>query len=121
LNRAQKLQSEGITTKEQLEAAQLAEASARLQLDTAREAVQQTQANVVKAQDDLSKTTIYAPLSGRVIVLNAKEGEVVVSGTMNNPASVIGTIADLSEILVEVDVDETEVVYTQLDQTAKVL
>jgi HlyD family secretion protein len=118
LTRAQKLQAEGITTKEQLEAAQLFEASARLQLDTAREAVQQTQANVVKAQDDLSKTTIYAPLAGRVIVLNAKEGEVVVSGTMNNPASVIGTIADMSEILATVDVDETEIVNIKLGQPA---
>jgi HlyD family secretion protein len=118
LNRAQRLQTEGIATKEQLEAAQLAEASARLQLETAREAVQQTQANVVKAQDDLSKTTIYAPLSGRVIVLNAKEGEVVVSGTMNNPASVIGTIADMSEILATVDVDETEIVNIKLGQQA---
>jgi HlyD family secretion protein len=118
LSRAQRLQTEGITTREQLEAAQLAEASARLQLDTAREAVQQTQANVVKAQDDLSKTTIYAPLSGRVIVLNAKEGEVVVSGTMNNPASVIGTIADMSEILATVDVDETEIVNIKVGQPA---
>ena len=59
------------------------------------EAVRQTRANLVKAQDDLTKTTIYSPLTGRVIALNAKEGEVVVSGTMNNPGSVIGTIADL--------------------------
>src|SRR5262245_65061362 len=51
-----------------------------------------------RSKDDLSKTTIYAPLTGRVIKLNAEEGEVVVSGTMNNPGSVIGTIADLSEI-----------------------
>ncbi len=70
----------------------------------------QAQADLEKAQEDLTKTTIYAPLSGRVIALNAEEGEVVVSGTMNNPASVIGTIADLSEILAEVDVDETEMV-----------
>jgi multidrug efflux pump subunit AcrA (membrane-fusion protein) len=63
------------------------------------------------------KTTIYAPLSGRVIALNAEVGEVVVSGTMNNPASVIGTIADLSEILAEIDVDETEVVHLANGQT----
>ncbi len=42
----------------------------------------------------------------------------VVSGTMNNPASVIGTIADLSEILAEVDVDETEIVDVELGQEA---
>lgn len=120
LERAQKLQAEGITTREQLEAAQLAETSARLRLQDAGEAVEQTEANLVKARDDLGKTTIYAPLSGRVVVLNAEEGEVVVSGTMNNAASVIGTIADLSEILAKVDVDETEIVEVRPGQKATV-
>jgi HlyD family secretion protein len=118
LTRAQKLSADGIATREQLEAATLAEASARLQLDSAREQVQSSQANLVNAQDALTKTTIYAPLTGRVIALNAKEGEVVVSGTMNNPASVIGTIADMSEILATVDVDETEIVNVKLGETA---
>ncbi|HEY4592265.1 MAG TPA: efflux RND transporter periplasmic adaptor subunit [Thermoanaerobaculia bacterium] len=120
LARAQKLKTEGISTQQDLEAAQLAEASAKLQLDSAHEAVSQTRANLVKAQDDLTKTTIYAPLSGRVITLNAKEGEVVVSGTMNNPASVIGVIADMAEINAEVDVDETEIVNVKLGQEATI-
>ena len=118
LSRAQKLSADGIATREQLEAAQLAEASARLQVETSREMVQQTQASLVNAQDGLTKTTIYAPLTGRVIALNAKEGEVVVSGTMNNPASVIGTIADMSEILATVDVDETEIVNVKVGEPA---
>ncbi|HYO13768.1 MAG TPA: efflux RND transporter periplasmic adaptor subunit [Thermoanaerobaculia bacterium] len=118
LQRAQRLQTEGIFSSEQLEAAQLAETSAELRLQEAREAVSQTRANLTKAQDDLSKTTIFAPLTGRVIVLNAEEGEVVVSGTMNNPASVIGTIADMSEILATVDVDETEIVKVKVGQEA---
>lgn len=118
LARAQKLKADGIATQQDLEAAQLAEASAKLQLDSAHEAVSQTRANLVKAQDDLTKTTIYSPLNGRVITLNAKEGEVVVSGTMNNPASVIGVIADMAEINAEVDVDETEIVNVKLGQEA---
>jgi len=118
LNRAKKLIADGIATREQLEAAQLAESSARLQVDTSREMVQQTQASLVNAQDGLTKTTIFAPLTGRIIALNAKEGEVVVSGTMNNPASVIGTIADMSEILATVDVDETEIVNVKVGETA---
>ena len=118
LSRSQRLKSEGITTQQDLEGATLAEASARLQLDAARETVHQMQANVVKAQDDLTKTTIYSPLNGRVITLNAKEGEVVVSGTMNNPGSVIGIIADMAEINAEVDVDETEIVNVKLGQRA---
>jgi HlyD family secretion protein len=118
LARAQKLKGEGITTQQDLEGSQLAETSARLQLDSAREAVRQTRANLDKAQDDLTKTTIYSPLDGRVIALNAKEGEVVVSGTMNNPGSVIGTIADMAEITAEVDVDETEIVNVRVGQEA---
>lgn len=119
--RARGLRDQGIASKETFEAAELQLNSARQGIEQAREAVTQSAADLKKAQEDLTKTTIYAPLSGRVIALNAKEGEVVVSGTMNNPASVIGTIADLSEILVEVDVDETEVVYVEVGQTARLL
>lgn len=118
LGRAKRLSGEGILSTENLETAQLAETSARLQLEEAREMVLQMRANLDKAQDDLSKTTIYAPLSGHVIDLNAEEGEVVVSGTMNNPGSVIGIIADLSEILARVDVDETEIVNVKTGQEA---
>ena len=111
LARAEQLATQGISSVEALEAARLRRTSADLSVEQARQAVTQAGAMLVKAEDDLRKTTIYAPLSGRVIALNAEVGEVVVSGTMNNPASVIGTIADLSEILAEIDVDETEVVH----------
>lgn len=118
LARARRLNEEGIVSSEQLEAAVLAEASAALRLEDARQSVQQARAQLEHAQDDLTKTTIYSPLTGRVIKLNAEEGEVVVSGTMNNSASVIGEIADLSEILANVDVDETEVVLVKPGQEA---
>lgn len=117
--RARALAADGIITSEALEAAELALTSAGLRLDRARQTVRQADANLIKAKDDLAKTTLYAPLSGRVVSLQAEEGEVVVSGTMNNPASVIGTIADLSEILAEVDVDETEIVTVQVGQSAE--
>ncbi|HVR07893.1 MAG TPA: efflux RND transporter periplasmic adaptor subunit, partial [Thermoanaerobaculia bacterium] len=87
-------------------------------VEEARDLVSQDRANLERAETDLRKTIIYAPISGQVIALNAKEGEVVVSGTMNNAASVIGTIADMSEVLAEVDVDETEIVQVRLGQRA---
>jgi len=118
LKRQQRLSEEQIASPEQLEAAELGRRSAELRLEQAGESVRQARASLEKAQDDLTKTTIYAPLSGRVIALNAEEGEVVVSGTMNNAASIIGVIADLSEILAEVDVDETEVAYLEIGQRA---
>lgn len=118
LKRMRRLSTEQIASPEQLEAAELGRRSAELRLEQAREAVRQAQASLEKARDDLAKTTIFAPLGGRVIALNAEEGEVVVSGTMNNPASIIGVIADLSEILAEIDVDETAVAYLELGQRA---
>jgi HlyD family secretion protein len=120
LERAKRLNAEGVTATDQLEAAQLAETSARLQLDNAGQSVNQSRANLAKALDDLAKTTIFSPLSGRVVSLKAEEGEVVIPGTMNNSASVIGTIADLSEILAKVDVDETEIVSVHAGQPATV-
>lgn len=120
LARAQRLINDQIASREQFEAAELNHNSALQGLEQGKEGVAQARADYEKAKSDLDKTTIYAPITGRVIALNAKEGEVVVSGTMNNPASVIGTIADLSEILAEVDTDETEVVYVQLGQRATV-
>lgn len=119
MRRMERLTGEGIVSQERLDQAQLALTSAELALEDARESVTQARANLVKAEDDLAKTTIFAPLTGRIIDLNAEEGEVVVSGTMNNPASVIGTIADLSEILAEVDVDETEIPYVRVGQEAR--
>ena len=116
LRRMQRLADEMVISSEQLESSQLQLKSAELKLEQSREAILQAQASLEKVEDDLAKTTIYAPLSGRVIELRAEEGEVVVSGTMNNPASVIAIIADLSEILAVVDVDETEVAYLELGQ-----
>jgi HlyD family secretion protein len=118
--RLEGLFKEGIATQQQLDAARLQSTAAELTLSQAHDAVRQARAALDKANDDLAKATIFAPLSGRVIELNAEEGEVVVSGTMNNPASVIGTIADLSELLAVVDVDETEIVDVALGQEATI-
>lgn len=121
LRRAERLSSEGITSHEALEAASIQRQAAELQRQRADEAILQAQANLDKAADDLRKTTIFSPLDGRVIELRAEEGEVVVPGTMNNTASVIGVVADLSEILAEVAVDETEIVDVELGQSALVM
>jgi len=117
--RYERLAGEGVVSDEQQEEAEVAATSAEVALEQAGESVAQAQANLDKAEDDLRKTTIYAPISGRVIDLNAEEGEVVVSGTMNNPASVIATLADLSEVLAVVDVDETEIVHVAVGQDAE--
>lgn len=74
LRRVERLWQDGVVTVEQRESSELAESSARLRLEQAKEGVLQARASLVKAEDDLAKTTIDAPITGRVIALNAEEG-----------------------------------------------
>lgn len=120
LDRARQLHNEGVLTEEAYERSRLDYENAAAAVASANEGVRQAQAALGSAQDDLNRTTLVAPISGRVVSLNAQEGEVVVTGTMNNPGSVIATIADLSDILVEARVSETEVVDVSLGQRARV-
>lgn len=118
--RAQSLSNQGIQAQELLEQSRLAYDNARAGLAAAEQGVQQAEAGLRQAAEDLSRTTIVSPLDGKVVQLNAREGEVVVTGTMNNPGSVIAVIADLSQILVEAEVGETEVVGIRVGQQAKI-
>jgi HlyD family secretion protein len=118
--RAQSLNRQGIQAEELFDQARLAHENARAALAAAQQGVHQAEAGLRSASEDLSRTTIVSPLDGKVVQLNAREGEVVVTGTMNNPGSVIAVIADLSQILVEAEVGETEVVGVKLQQPARV-
>jgi HlyD family secretion protein len=59
-------------------------------------------------------------MDGIVTRRNIEEGENVMVGTMNNPGTVLLTIADLSVIEAEVDVDETDIPLVTLGQEARV-
>ncbi|HRX87607.1 MAG TPA: HlyD family efflux transporter periplasmic adaptor subunit, partial [Phycisphaerae bacterium] len=72
------------------------------------------------AREDLAKTVITAPISGVVSQLFAKQGEVVVTGTMNNPGTRIMVVSDLSKMMVRCRVDEGDAPLVQPDQPARV-
>ena len=118
--RAQSLNQQGIQAQELFEQSRLAMENARAAAAAADQGVFQAEAALRQATEDLTRTTIVAPLDGKVVQLNAREGEVVVSGTMNNAGSVIAVIADLSQILVEAEVGETEVDSIRLGQPVKI-
>ncbi len=99
--RAVSMQNQGLSAQELFDKAKLDIENARAGYASSQEGVRQAQALLTQAQTDLSHTTIVSPIEGKVVQLNAHEGEVVVTGTMNNPASVIAVIADLAEILAE--------------------
>ena len=69
---------------------------------------------------DLSKVRIESPIDGIVTRRNIQEGETAVIGTMNNAGTVLLTLADMSVIQAEVEVDETNIPNVQLGQPAKI-
>ena len=77
-------------------------------------------ARITQAQEALSYTTITSPINGVVTRLNAEVGELVITGTMNNPGTVIIEVADLSQMLVVGQVDEADVAKLKVGQKAAV-
>jgi HlyD family secretion protein len=69
---------------------------------------------------NLDQVTLVAPFDGIVTRRNIEEGENVVVGTMNNAGTQLLTIADMSVIEAEVEVDETEIPTVRIGQIAKI-
>ena len=80
----------------------------------------QERATLESARYDLSKVRIESPIDGIVTRRNIQEGETAVIGTMNNAGTVLLTLADMSVIQAEVEVDETNIPNVQLGQLAKI-
>jgi HlyD family secretion protein len=118
--RAVNLKQQGIQAQELFDQSRQNYDNAVAAYDSARQGVNQAEALLQQAQTDLDHTTILSPITGKAVQLNAHEGEVVITGTMNNPGSVIAVIADLSEILVEADVGETEITGIRVNEPAKI-
>lgn len=75
----------------------------------AEENVKQSEASLTDSKWQLSRTTIYAPMSGRVTRLNVEVGETAIMGTLNRDAATLLTISDMSVLETKVKVDETDV------------
>ena len=71
--------------------------------------VQSAAASVNEARENLGRTNIYAPMTGTISSLSAELGERVV-GTQQMAGTEIMRVADLSEMEVEVDVNENDIV-----------
>ena len=79
---------------------------------------EQANANLLSAEDELSKTRLTAPKYGIVTSITKEEGEMAVGG-MFNPG-VLMTVADLSRMEVEVDVNENDVVNIAIGDTTEI-
>ncbi len=118
--RQKQLFSSQLISREQMEAAKVQYDISLAQHDSIRHQIEQSEASLRITLDSLSKTDFRAPLDGVVTSLRVEEGEVAIIGTMNNPGTVLMTLADMSIMEVEIQVDETDVVDVKLGQMAEV-
>ena len=115
------LASSGLVSQQTFEQSELDFRSRSIDLKNLQEQVSQGDASLAKARDDLSKTTLRSPIDGTVTKLNAEKGEITLTGTMNNPGTVIMIVSDMSEILATVEVDETRVTQVEIGQRARIV
>src|SRR6266516_5689157 len=113
-------QNPNLVSPEQLEQAQTAFNVAEAIANSSTHQVIQARAGVQEARDQLSKTTIVAPMAGRITRLAVEEGEVAVPGTFSRETGLLLTVSDLSVIQVKVNVDETDVVRLHLADSVEV-
>ena len=122
------LAAAGLTTRESLERAQAevevreSDLKAREQEIKNRETqLNQQEAGLSSSQHTLTQVRFESPFDGIVTRRNIEEGENVMVGTMNNAGTVLLTVADMSVIEAEVEVDETDIPFVQLGQPAKIM
>jgi HlyD family secretion protein len=127
LKRQRDLWAQQLTTKENLDKAESevkvreTELAARQSDISSREQmIKQEAASLDTSRYNLRQVTLLAPFDGIVTRRNIEEGENVVVGTMNNAGTQLLTVADMSIIEAEVEVDETDIPSVQIGQPAKV-
>ncbi len=118
--RQKKLYDEKLISGEQLEAAKTSFDISKAAHEAILYQIRQAQASLESTLDMLSKTVYNSPIDGIITSLRVEEGEIAMIGTMNNPGTVLMTIADLSVMEVEVEVDETDVISLSLGQKADI-
>ena len=134
LERQQSLQSSGDVSSKAVEDAETLVNTLRAQVETERLELAASEANLAqldaaieaadalieRAEDDLSNTVIYSPITGVVTKLNAEVGEIVVTGTMNNAGTVVMEVADLGTMICSAEVDEASIADVAPGQRATV-
>jgi HlyD family secretion protein len=124
-DRQQGLMKSGLTSREQFETAQhdLAMRQASLEqgeqsIKTQETRIKQQEALLQNAQYDLSKMRLVSPIDGVITKRNVDIGEMV-SGNQFQTVALL-TVADMSVIRAEIEVDETDIPNVRIGQPAKV-
>ena len=115
--RSKQLFEEQTISKSEFEQAEAQYTVARSEVDAAKYSVISAEASLKEANENLTKTTIYAPMSGTVSMLLVELGERAV-GTGLMTGTEMMRVADLSRMEARVEVNENDIVRVNLGDTA---
>jgi len=118
--RKKSLYDKQLISMEELESAEAQYEISKASYESIGYQIKQAQASLRSTLDNLEKTVYNSPIDGIITSLNVEEGEIALVGTMNNPGTVLMTIADLSVMEVDVEVDETDIIGVEMGQSAEV-
>lgn len=99
----------GFASRAAFDAAKAELDNARLTRDASAERLRQASAALTQARDQLSRTTIRAPVSGTVIALNIKVGETAVPSSIGIAGSSLAVIANTDTLITEIEVGEADI------------
>ena len=116
-NRSKKLFEENTISKADFEQAESQYKIAKAEKESAEFSVKSSEASLKEANENLVKTTVYAPMTGTISSLLVELGERVVGANMMTGTEVL-RVADLNRMEVVVDVNENDIIRVKLGDTA---
>lgn len=115
--RAQALVARNLESQAVKDSAQAAYQVEVARLQAATDQIEQARGRLKQSRDALSKTTIYAPMSGTISDLNKEQGEIAIGSQFQE--DVIMVLANLDAMEALVNVDENDIVAIALGQAAE--
>jgi HlyD family secretion protein len=107
--RLDKLAKEGVVSDKDFRAAALARDTAGEELAGAKDSLEVVRRGVAARSGSVSNTNVIATIDGTVLDVPVKEGGSVIETNTFNDGTTIATLADMSELIFEGKVDESEV------------
>jgi len=114
LERFEKLFQKGLIAQKEVDDLRASYQVSRLNYEVAKSSLE-------SIEEDLKKTEIYSPISGVIISADKEEGEAISGTNSAAQAATIMTVADLSQMVVEVNINEVDIGKLKSGQKAKIV
>ncbi len=126
IDRSNQLLKDKVISQMEFEQAQLSYETAKAEYDISKESViameytvKSSESMLKEMRNNFKRTAIYAPANGTVVGLNKKKGEKVL-GTIQMTGDQLMSIADLTQMEIQVDVSENDVLRIEVGDTADI-